>query len=63
MKQANIPLETTESKNSSLEHTQGNKPEYKLLPCVFCTIGYNCYVASHKALTTTVKYFNGNKTS
>jgi hypothetical protein len=20
---------------------------FKLLPCIFCTIGYNCYVAGH----------------
>ncbi|WP_157829044.1 hypothetical protein [Colwellia sp. 75C3] len=22
---------------------------FKLLPCIFCTIGYNCYVAGHNA--------------
>jgi len=20
---------------------------FKLLPCIFCTIGYNCYIAGH----------------
>ena len=29
------------------------KPEYKLLPCIFCTIGFNCYVAGHKAISST----------
>ncbi len=23
-------------------------PEFKVLPCVICTIGFNSYVASHK---------------
>lgn len=27
------------------------KPEFKLLPCIFCTIGFNCYVAGHKAVS------------
>jgi len=29
------------------------KPEYKLLPCIFCTIGFNCYVAGHKMVSMT----------
>tara|TARA_R110001583_G_C5588099_1_gene403515 strand:+ start:405 stop:584 length:180 start_codon:yes stop_codon:yes gene_type:complete len=29
------------------------KPEFKLLPCVFCTIGFNCYVAGHKVISAT----------
>ena len=29
------------------------KPEFKLLPCVFCTIGFNCYVAGHKIVFAT----------
>jgi len=31
------------------------KPEFKLLPCVFCTIGFNCYVAGHKIVSATYK--------
>ncbi|NQZ81177.1 MAG: hypothetical protein HRT52_09200 [Colwellia sp.] len=27
--------------------------EYKLLPCVFCTIGFNCCVAGHKMASMT----------
>ena len=23
------------------------KKAFKLLPCIFCTIGYNCYIAGH----------------
>ena len=30
-----------------------DKPEYKLLPCIFCTIGFNCYVAGHKMVAAT----------
>ncbi len=30
-----------------------SKPEFKLLPCVFCTIGYNGYVAGHKLVSKT----------
>ena len=25
-------------------------PTFKLLPCVFCTLGYNSYVAAYKTL-------------
>ncbi|MBL4910897.1 MAG: hypothetical protein JKX78_12895 [Alteromonadaceae bacterium] len=28
-----------------------NKPEFKLLPCVFCTLGYNTYVAGHRLIS------------
>jgi hypothetical protein len=26
-------------------------PNFKLLPCVFCTLGYNTYVAGYKLLS------------
>ena len=29
------------------------KPEFKLLPCIFCTLGFNCYVAGHKVVSAT----------
>tara|TARA_R110001592_G_scaffold76227_1_gene230214 strand:+ start:1212 stop:1385 length:174 start_codon:yes stop_codon:yes gene_type:complete len=29
------------------------KPEFKLLPCIFCTVGFNCYVAGHKIVSAT----------
>jgi len=32
-----------------------NKPEFKLLPCVFCTLGYNAYVAGHRIVCKTTK--------
>ncbi len=32
-----------------------NKPEFKLLPCVFCTLGYNTYVAGHRLLSKGVE--------
>lgn len=28
-----------------------SQPEYKILPCIFCTIGFNCYVAGHKLVS------------
>jgi len=31
------------------------KPEFKLLPCVFCTIGFNSYVAVNKLANVTLK--------
>jgi hypothetical protein len=37
-----------------------NKPEYQLLPCIFCTIGYNGYVAGHKLVSKTVKSLTNN---
>lgn len=35
------------------------KPEFKLLPCVFCTIGFNCYVVGHKVVSATYKKMTG----
>ncbi len=32
-----------------------SKPEFKLLPCVFCTIGFNSYVAVNKLVTKVSK--------
>jgi len=32
-----------------------NKPEFKLLPCVFCTLGYNAYVAGHRFVYKTTQ--------
>ena len=33
--------------------------EYKLLPCVFCTIGFNSYVAVNKLAVATSKKVKG----
>lgn len=35
------------------------KPEFKLLPCIFCTIGFNCYVAGHKVASATYQKITG----
>jgi len=32
-----------------------NKPEFKLLPCVFCTLGYNTYVAGYRLISKGVE--------
>lgn len=32
-----------------------SKAEFKLLPCVFCTIGFNSYVAVNKLATKVSK--------
>jgi len=37
-----------------------SEPEFKLLPCVFCTLGYNTYVAGHRLMSTTSKFFTNN---
>lgn len=37
-----------------------SKPEFKLFPCVFCTIGFNGYVATRKLISATADAFNGN---
>lgn len=34
------------------------KPEFKLFPCVFCTIGFNCYVAGHKIVASAYDKFS-----
>jgi hypothetical protein len=39
------------------------KPEFKLLPCIFCTIGFNSFVAGHRIISTSYKALSGNKTS
>ncbi|WP_114325313.1 hypothetical protein [Candidatus Colwellia aromaticivorans] len=31
------------------------KLEHKLLPCVFCTIGLNCYVVGHNLVHASVQ--------
>jgi hypothetical protein len=33
-------------------------PEFKLLPCVFCTIGFNRFVAGYKIVSTTYHALN-----
>jgi hypothetical protein len=38
-----------------------NKPQFKLLPCIFCTIGFNAYVAGHKIVCSTLDKFGANK--
>ena len=32
-----------------------SQPDYKMFPCIFCTIGFNCYVAGHKLVSATYK--------
>jgi len=27
----------------------------QIFPCIFCTIGFNCYVAGHKLISATYK--------
>jgi len=39
-----------------------NKPEFKLLPCVFCTLGYNTYVAGYRVVSKTAELLT-NKTA
>jgi len=39
------------------------KLEYKLLPCIFCTIGLNSYVAGNNLLHATVQKFTHNDDS
>lgn len=31
------------------------KLEHKLLPCIFCTIGLNCYVVGHNLVRASVQ--------
>ena len=31
------------------------KLEHKVLPCIFCTIGLNCYIAGHNIVHATVQ--------
>jgi len=37
------------------------KLEYKLLPCIFCTIGLNCYVAGHNLVHASVRKLTNHK--
>jgi hypothetical protein len=40
------------------------KLEYKLLPCVFCTIGLNSYIVGHNLVHATMqKLFNNAESS
>jgi len=40
------------------------KLEYKLLPCVFCTIGLNSYIVGHNLVHATMqKLFNDAESS
>lgn len=32
-----------------------SQPDYNIFPCIFCTIGFNCYVAGHKLIAATYK--------
>jgi len=40
-----------------------NKPEFKLLPCVFCTLGYNTYVAGYHLISKANKLFTKHTTN
>jgi len=42
---------------AELEELLMNKPEFKLLPCVFCTLGYNTYVAGYHLVNKASKLF------
>jgi hypothetical protein len=37
------------------------KLEYKLLPCIFCTIGRNCYVVGHNLVHASVQKLTTHK--
>ena len=37
------------------------KLEHKLLPCIFCTIGLNCYVAGHNLIQVGVNKLTNHK--
>lgn len=37
------------------------KLEHKILPCVFCTIGLNCYVAGHNLVHAGVHKLTNHK--
>ncbi len=39
-----------------------NKPEFKLFPCIFCTLGFNSYIAVRKLAGATVKLVKGKET-
>ncbi len=44
-------METINKALAKVLNKPSKKPEFKLLPCVFCTIGFNCYVAGHKLVS------------
>lgn len=37
------------------------KLEYKVLPCIFCTIGLNCYVAGHNLVKASINKLTNHK--
>jgi len=37
------------------------KLEYKVLPCIFCTIGLNCYVVGHNLVHAGVNKLTNHK--
>ncbi len=38
-----------------------SKPEYKLLPCIFCTLGFNSYIAVRKLSGAAIRLVKGNE--
>ena len=36
-------------------------PKFKLLPCVFCTLGYNSYVVGHKLLNKSYRLITAKR--
>ncbi|NQZ09650.1 MAG: hypothetical protein HRT35_21070 [Algicola sp.] len=36
-----------------------SKPKFKMFPCIFCTVGYNTYVAGHKLVCGTYDRLSG----
>lgn len=37
------------------------KLEHKLLPCIFCTIGLNCYVVGHNLVHKSIQKLTNHK--
>ena len=37
------------------------KLEYKLLPCIFCTIGVSCYVTGHNLIHASVQKLTNHR--
>ena len=37
------------------------KLEHKILPCIFCTIGFNCYVAGNNLVNAGIKQLTNQK--
>ena len=38
-----------------------SKPEFKLFPCIFCTLGFNSYIAVRKLSGAAARLVKGNE--